>query len=107
VFPSSAVDIDSAVRSIDIAYHLNHRRAGRVMYDPATGIMLEGIGHYAHEKVGVGHILSTCVTPYPCEFDLGIVATMARRFEPRTIVEHVSSECRRQGAQACTYSLRW
>lgn len=107
VFPSLAVDIDSAVRSIDIAYHLNHRRAGQVMYDPATGIMLEGIGHYTHEKLSGNHILSTCMTPYPCEYDLGIVATMARRFEPRTIVEHVGSECRRHGAQACTYSLRW
>lgn len=107
VFPSSAVDIDSAMRSIDIAYHLNHRRAGQVMYDVATGTMLEGIGHYTHEKLSARHILATCMTPYPCEFDLGIVATMARRFEARTIVEHVSSECRRHGAQACTYSLRW
>jgi hypothetical protein len=107
VFPALAVDIHSAVRSIDIAYHLNHRRGGHVMYDAKTGTMLEGIGHYSHETVGAGHILSTCMTPYPCEFDLGIVATMARRFEPRTIVEHVGSECRRHGAQACTYALRW
>jgi hypothetical protein len=107
VFPALAVDIHSAVRSIDIAYHLNHRRGGHFMYDAKTGTMLEGIGHYAHEPVGAGHILSTCMTPYPCEFDLGIVATMARRFEPRTIVEHVGSECRRHGAQACTYALRW
>jgi hypothetical protein len=107
VFPASVVDIDSAIRSIDIAYHLNHRRAGRVMYDPASGTMDEGIGHYGYEKLGPGHILSTCMTPYPCELDLGIVATMARRFEPHTIVEHVGSQCRRHGAQACTYSLRW
>jgi hypothetical protein len=107
VFPASAVDIHSAVQSIDVAYHLNHRRAGQVMYEPGSGAMLEGIGHYGYEKLGPSHILSTCMTPYPCEFDLGIVATMARRFEPRTIVEHIGSECRRHGAQACTYSLRW
>jgi hypothetical protein len=107
VFPILAVDVHTAVASIDIAYHLNHRRDGRIMYDPVTQQMLEGIGHYGYERLGDTHILSTCMTPYPCEFDLGIVATMARRFEPRTIVEHVGSECRRHGAQACTYSLRW
>jgi hypothetical protein len=84
VFPSSAVDVHSAVRSIDIAYHLNHRRGGQVMYDVASSIMLEGIGHYGHEKLGEGHILSTCVTPHPCEFDLGIVATMAEQMKLRS-----------------------
>ena len=107
VFPSLAVDVHTAVASIDVAYHLNHRRAGQIMYDATTKQMLEGIGHYGYERIADTQILSTCVTPYPCEFDFGIVATMARRFEPRTIVEHVGSECRRQGAQACTYSLRW
>lgn len=107
VFPISAIDIHSALESIDVAYHLNHRRAGRRMYDPATQTMLDGIGHYGYDKLSPTHILATCVTPYPCEFDLGIVVTMARRFQPRTIVEHVGNECRRHGAQACTYSLRW
>jgi hypothetical protein len=107
VFPSLAVDVHTAVASIDLAYHLNHRRMGQIMVDTATQRMLEGIGHYGYERLGDTHILSTCMTPYPCEFDFGIVATMARRFEPRTIVEHVGTECRRHGAQACTYSLRW
>lgn len=107
VFPSMAIDVHTAVASIDIAYHLNHRRNGRIMYDHATKTMLEGIGHYGYERLGDTHILSTCMTPFPCEFDLGIVAMMARRFEPRTIAEHVGQECRRHGAQACTYSLRW
>lgn len=107
VFPVSPVDAHTAVKSIDVAYHLNHRRGGQLMYDAATQTMLEGIGHYGYERLGAGHILSTCETPYPCEFDFGIVATMARRFEPRAIIEHVGSQCRRQGAQACTYSLRW
>ena len=111
VFPASPVDVHTAVQSIDVAYHLNHRRAGQVMFDAASRVMLEGIGHYGYEKLSDTHILSTCVTPYPCEFDFGIVATMARRFEPRAIAEHVGgdggTECRRHGAQACTYSLRW
>lgn len=107
VFPALAIDVHSAVQSIDVAYHLNHRRAGRIMFDQATGEMLEGIGHYGYERISDTQILSTCMTPYPCEFDFGIVATMARRFEPQAIAEHVGTECRRHGAQACTYSLRW
>ncbi len=106
-FPTSPVDIHTAVRSIDVAYHLNHRRDGRIMYDAASGSMRDGIGNYGYERVGPRHIYSTCVTPYPCEFDLGIITMMARRFEPRTIVEHIGSQCRRHGAPACTYSLRW
>lgn len=107
VFPSWATDVHTALRSIDVAYHLNHRRDGRRMYDTATGTMLDGIGHYVIERVGERRVLATCITPYPCEFDLGIVTMMARRFEPRTLVEHVGRTCRRQGAQACTYSLYW
>jgi hypothetical protein len=106
-FPASSVDAHTAVQSVDLAYHLSHRRGGQVMYDAATSTMLEGIGHYGYERFGHNHILSTCETPYPCEFDFGIVATIARRFEPRTIAAHVGSQCRRRGAQACTYSLRW
>jgi hypothetical protein len=107
VFPASAEDAHTAVMSIDIAYHLNHRKRGQIMYDAQTGKMLEGLGHYGYERLGPTQILATCMTPYPCEFDLGIVATMVRRFEPLAIVEHVGSECRRHGAQACTYALRW
>ncbi|PRQ05566.1 hypothetical protein [Enhygromyxa salina] len=107
VFPASAVDVHTAVQSIDVAYHLNHRRGGKVMYDAATQTFVEGIGHYGYDRLGPNHILSTCETPYPCEFDFGIVATMARRFEPRAIATHVGNECRRHGAQACTYSLSW
>ena len=105
VFPASAVDVHSAIASIDLAYHLNHRRAGQVMVDPLTQAMVEGIGHYGYERLGDRHILSTCENPYPCEFDLGIVTNLARRFEPRALVEHVGEERRRHGAQACTDSI--
>ena len=42
MFPPEINDVESAVRSIDIAFHLNQRKNGVVMYDPATGVMLEG-----------------------------------------------------------------
>ncbi|MHA1449572.1 MAG: sensor histidine kinase, partial [Candidatus Hodarchaeales archaeon] len=54
-FPSNVVDIESALSSIDIAYHMNHRNnKGEVLFDPSrpeSEIMLEGIGHYGYEKI--------------------------------------------------------
>lgn len=40
-FPTWVNDVPSAIRSIDIAYHMNHRRAGVIMFDPANGRMVE------------------------------------------------------------------
>ncbi|MCA9686920.1 MAG: hypothetical protein KC457_32440, partial [Myxococcales bacterium] len=60
-----------------------------------------------YEKLGEREILSVCHNPYPCEFDQGIVASMARRFEPRALLEHVGDDCRRRGAESCSYLVRW
>lgn len=108
-FPPWVTDLDSAIRSIDVAYHLNHRKAGKEMFDPATGTMLEGIGHYGYERIaGKNRIVSACNNPYPCSFDHGIVTAMATRFAPKAKVEHDrSAGCRRSGADACTYLITW
>src|SRR5262245_51676749 len=45
-FPKGIKDVPSALYALDIAFHRSHRKLGRMMYDPATGNMLEGIGHY-------------------------------------------------------------
>jgi hypothetical protein len=49
-FPPTITDIQSAMGSMDAAYHMNHRKNGKVMFDPATGEMLEGIGHYGYRR---------------------------------------------------------
>lgn len=73
VFPPHVNDIHSAIRAIDVAYHLNHRKDGVTIFDPATGVMLEGIGHYHYDAVeGERRIRCICENPYPCDFDLGI-----------------------------------
>jgi len=53
-----------------------------------------------------------CQNPYPCEFDRGIITAMARRFSPggsrQVCVEHDDeAPCRKQGAESCTYHVRW
>lgn len=108
-FPPGITAIHEAIAAIDVAYHMNHRRNGRVMFDPETGAMTEGIGHYACTPVaGKAVIVSRCENPYPCEFDRGILTAMARRFQETALVTHVDSEpCRDRGGESCTYQIAW
>jgi len=108
-FPPWVKDIDSAVKAIDIAYHMNHRKSGKVLFDPASGKMTEGIGHYGYEPVkGKNMIISECKNPYPCTFDLGIITTMAAKFGHNAKVAHDDTKpCRKKGADSCTYVVTW
>jgi hypothetical protein len=109
IFPPWVTDVHSAIRSVDVAYHLNHRKGGQVMFDVEKGTMLEGIGHYGFTPItGEKRILSTCNNPYPCDLDKGILTAMARRFAPDAWVDHVEPEvCRKKGGDQCTYLVTW
>ena len=50
-FPPTLTDIHTGIAGIDVAYHMNHRKNGQVMFNPESGTMLEGIGHYRYERV--------------------------------------------------------
>lgn len=107
-FPPWIRDVETALESIDIAYHRSHRKAGVVMYDQANGRMMEGIGHYRPRRVaGEQRIEVTCDTPYPCEVDFGIVTELATKFAPKARVTHSAGPCRRKGGAACTYVVTW
>ncbi|MDR3256022.1 MAG: hypothetical protein LBT31_10700 [Synergistaceae bacterium] len=108
-FPSWVTDIESAVRSIDVAYHLNHRKDGVQLFDTETGVMREGIGHYGCEPMeGENEIRSVSNNPYPCAFDRGIITAMAHKFKPDARVVHDdSAECRKNGVDSCTYHVYW
>ena len=109
VFPPNVQDIYSAIGSIEVAYHMNHRKNGVRMFDPATGMMLEGIGHYKMEALPEEHrIVCVCENPYPCDFDRGIIAAMANRFEAHAKTVHDNeAPCRKKGAESCTYVVWW
>jgi hypothetical protein len=108
-FPPTVKDIHSAIGSIDIAYHMNHRKNGRVMFDPATGTKLSGIGTYGYKPVtGERRIISVCENPYPCDFDRGLLSEIASKFEKQSRVTHDdAAPCRTRGAQSCTYVVSW
>jgi len=108
-FPPSINDIHGAMGSMDAAYHMNHRKAGRVMFDPGTGQMLSGIGNYGYAPVPrERRIISVCENPYPCDFDRGIITALASRFERGSRVTHDdSAPCRKNGADSCKFIIAW
>jgi len=108
-FPPWVVDVDSAIKAIDIAYHMNHRKKGVLLFDPNNGVMTEGIGHYGYERIhSENKIICKCHNPYPCAFDHGIITAMAHKFAPSAVIKHDSSkECRSRGAETCTYIITW
>lgn len=108
-FPPAIKDIDSALGSLDIAMHMNHRKHGRLMFDPLTGEMLEGIGHLAYSRTaGKNEIIMTSDSLYPCAMDLGLITAMAQRFQPRAKVLHDHAQpCKEKGGTACRYIVTW
>lgn len=109
LFPTLGNNIETGIRSIDIAYHMNHRKNGEIMYNSETGKMLEGIGHYGYEKIpNENKIICKCENPYPHYFDLGLIAAIAKKFEPNVnIVHDDTKECREKGDNSCTYIVTW
>ncbi len=109
VFPPTVTDIHSALRCIDVAYHMNHATHGESMFNPVTGQMGEGIGHYVYAHVlGKKQVTIESTTPYPCDFDRGIVIAMAQRFQPSAALTHDASKpCRKNGGASCSYHVTW
>ncbi|WNG33661.1 hypothetical protein F0U61_08485 [Archangium violaceum] len=108
-FPEGIQNIHDAIRTLDVAYHLNHRKNGRVMWDPSTRRMEEGIGHYGYEPVpGQRKIFSLCNTPYPCAFDQGLLTAMAQRYASNARVTHDNASlCRKLRGDRCGYFISW
>jgi hypothetical protein len=107
-FPPSVVDIDTAIKAIDIAYHMNHAIKGVPLFAPDTGKKTDRIGSYGYERQpGSKLIVSRCTTPYPCPFDEGILKSMAQRFERTSNIKHVPGACRTRGDGYCIYHISW
>lgn len=109
IFPPDIDNIHKAISSINIAYHMNHRKAGQIMFDEVTGKITEGIGYYGYQAVdGENKIISVCENPNVSEYDEGILTAMARRFETSAKVElDESKPTRRNGGDSCTFIITW
>lgn len=95
-WPSNISGVEAALRSINEAYQLNHRGGD--------------IGYYEFEKTDDRTGEVECNNPYPCLFDRGLIRAVAREFSPVksfVFVEERGDECRRRGADTCTYTVHW
>ncbi len=115
-FPPDIDNVEKALASIDVAYHMNHRNAqGQVLFDPTESQpnMLEGIGHYHFRKVpDQPQVIMTCDNPYPCAFDKGIIKAVGDKFKPAEslgiMVSHdEDKQCRKNGTDVCEYTVSW
>lgn len=110
-FPPEIDDIHKGLSAIDIAFHMNHRLNGNILFNPANGQMTEGIGHYHYKKVNEKMAEITCDNSYPCDFDKGIIEAMAKKFKPSgsmiTIGHDESKGCRKKGGDICIYTISW
>jgi hypothetical protein len=106
--------LENALKSIDIAYHMNHRKNGQIMFNPQTGQMIEGIGHYQLTKFDEKkkEAVMVCHTPYPSKFEEGLIVQIVRQFKPKDsirnkVVLDESKESRRTGGETCTFLISW
>ncbi len=106
--------LKEALESLDVAYHMNHRKAGVPMFNPSTGQMLEGIGHYKLTRFDqdAKEAVMVCHTPYPSKFEEGLILQIVRKFKPegsiRTKVTlDETKETRRTGGETCTFIINW
>jgi len=108
-WPPWMVDIEKALSGLDAHYHLFHRIDGVPLFNPETGQISEGIGHYHFTGLtGPNSAGMVCDNPYPSEFDRGILTTLSRRFQSRAEVKlDKSKPSRTDGAESCTYIITW
>lgn len=96
-WPPEVNSIASALQSIDVAYHMNHRNGE--------------IGRYAVTAIRPHSATLVCNNPYPCAFDQGIIVAAAKKFAgPGDIVSLKHDEsgfCRMSGYPSCTYTVTW
>jgi hypothetical protein len=101
-------DISSAFATLDMGYHYNHAKNNQAMFNPQTGQMTEGIGHFKARTVpGKNQVHCDADSVYPCAFQEGIVQGLAQRFDPQARVTHDAKSCRKKGAATDTYTITW
>lgn len=105
-FPPNIFDIRDALYTLDVAYHMNHRRNGEPMF--VNGQLAPGIGCFVCTGDTPMSLIVDSASKYPCAFDRGLITAIARRYEPTAHVEHLDgSRCRKLGTVTCGYVVSW
>lgn len=114
-WPEEINSLGKALNSVDIAYHMNHRRDGKDLFDIGTGRIIEGaIGHVIviPPEKNENKALYICGSFYPCEFDFGMASAFVKKFKPQNCnryakIRHDTGGCRSRGGETCTYVIEW
>jgi hypothetical protein len=99
IFPPEIQGVEMALRTIDMAYQMNHRGGD--------------IGEYTYESTGSNSGIMVCRNPYPSDFDFGLLHGIIRKFRPSTARDRIvvqldpTQPTRKQGADSCTFLLSW
>ncbi len=94
-WPPHVRTIQEALWALDDAYHMHHRG---------------DVGEYTVEQLDETTFVIVARTPYPCDFDYGLIYATAKHYLPadgRLVVEHAEGPCRKNGEESCTYRVRW
>lgn len=105
IWPPHLNSLEKVLLAIDVAYHMNHKKNGATMFNPATGAMTEGIGHYRTTKVSDKVFRIEVDNPYPCDFDIGLLEGIGDSFKAAVTVEHEGTFCRNSGMAKCIYKI--
>ena len=96
IFPSEINTIEMALDSINIAYHMNHRFGEIGFY--------KIVFHDKTSKIFTMH----CNNPYPCDFDRGIITSMASKFSPQVeVMLDITKPSRKKGADDSYYIVTY
>lgn len=109
-FPPDINCVEKALSSLNIAYHMNHRLNGELLFDQETGQIKDGIGNYHYKNINENSAELICDNPYPCDFDMGIIDAVVKKFKyvgsfPKLV--HSEGSCRKNGDDSCSYVASW
>jgi hypothetical protein len=91
-FPHTFPDAESILLALDTIYHLNHRG---------------DVGHYYSSRSADGSIVVRCETPYPREFERGLVEGICRNRSAKDILYAVEFTAGPVAADpTCTLTVR-
>lgn len=106
--------LEDALSAINVAYHMNHRKNGKPMFDPTTGAMQEGIGRYELRKFDPEErkAILWSNSPYPSKFEEGVIVQIVRMFKPKDSIRNKitldeTKETRKSGGESNTYLISW
>ena len=96
-YPPGLDTIAEVLQELDPAYQACHRGGD--------------IGSYQFTFTGMSAGKMVCSTPYPCDFDRGVLESLSRRFERDDVFVHLEHDeltpCRKLGGESCTYRIDW